>query len=125
MKTVSQEIKFLDFYNYMSSIKINENLYTSNTCQFDAVMQYLFTLIADRALYSEYVSANIDNLLFVMIRNANADGVTVQTYVKRAKILFTIKPVYKPSPAHGINLYFLNCQLFIINRTTYMSQLLL
>ncbi len=94
----------------MSSIKINENMYTlTNTCPFDAVMQILFTSFADSKLYAEYVSANVDNLLFEMMRNANRDGITAHTYVKRAKILLAIKSLYKPSAAHGTNHYFLNC----------------
>lgn len=70
------------------ALKLNDGLYVlSNTREFDWVIQLLAVAYCDNELYELFIKNEIHNnvlwqLVFVLLR----DGVTVQTYKKKATI---------------------------------------
>lgn len=72
----------------LKSIRIGGLYYTaSNTCAFDSIFHILCTSYCDSTAYAEYINANRNNLIFMMVSNAIKDGINVQTYRKRITIL--------------------------------------
>lgn len=79
--------------NLMSVMLNGHNYVLSNTCAFDSIIQLLAVAYCDSTEYSKYVldkkeSNTLWHLVFALLR----DGVTVQTYRKRAKILINLFP---------------------------------
>lgn len=60
----------------------------SNICPFDSIFQLLCTTYADDHLYASFIDSKIEeDLFFKSISRALRDGINVQTYKRRAKIL--------------------------------------
>lgn len=76
------------------SVKCNNGNYVlSNTCSFDTIVQMLAVAYCDSIPYTKYViekkeESTLWQLIFCLLRN----GVTVQTYIKRAEILSNLYP---------------------------------
>lgn len=79
------------------SIKLkSKNVFLSNTCAFDSIVQILAGGYCDSTDYGTFVSDNKTiNLLWNLIFTLLKDEVTVQTYRKRAIILRQFLKVIK------------------------------
>lgn len=90
----------------LKAIKISKNHYTlTNTCSFDAIIQILFISYVDSGIYATFVDDNSSLLIFELIRNGIRDGITVQTYRKRAMIL---KNLFEPELTNAPNHFVVN-----------------
>ncbi len=76
----------------LKSIKVGQQHYTINyTCAFDSISQLMMCAYADSEHFSNVVDeAAADSLFFKLIQDALRDGITTQTYRKRAQILIKI-----------------------------------
>jgi len=81
----------------LKSIKVDNKLYCiTNTCAFDSIFQIMCSSYVDSDIYAELLNTNSsDNILFKLVINAVRDGITSQTYKKRAYILKPIISEYK------------------------------
>lgn len=77
------------------SIILDDGSYVlSNTCAFDSVIQILAVAYCDSVEYKSYVDEKKNvNELWHLVSTVLRDGLTVQTYRKRAKILKQFYPV--------------------------------
>lgn len=96
------------------SVKISDSYYLfRNTCPFDSVMQVLFVCYADSSEYAKFVDEQ-NYVIFQMIRNAVRDGITVQTYRKRAHIFIDLQktsqdPIFRAIDLPNENHVEFNC----------------
>jgi len=80
----------------LKSLKIGKNHYTFlNTCTFDSIIHLLYTAYVDSENYASFLKENESELLFKLIINAVLDGINVQTYKKRAQILYELSVNYQ------------------------------
>lgn len=80
----------------LKNIEVNKQLYcVTNTCAFDSIVQIMFSSYVDSYIYAEWLNTNSSNILFKLVINATRDGITSQTYKKRAYILKPIISEYK------------------------------
>lgn len=87
----------------LKAVQINDAFYTfKNTCAFDSIIQILFCAYTDSIAYSEFINKNANKTVFELIKNGVRDGITVQSYRKRGKILLDIfkKETRKENPKH-------------------------
>ena len=78
----------------LKSILINKKYYTiENTCAYDSLSQVLFCSYADSDCYRQFIddiARKNDGLVFEFIKKTVRDGVTVQSYRKRAHVLLSV-----------------------------------
>lgn len=90
-KTKSTIIGLLRNGNFSDLLPVilNGIYYTfSNTCPFDSIFQLLCTTYADDHIYAAFIDSKIEeDVFFKSISRALRDGINVQTYKRRAKIL--------------------------------------
>jgi len=80
----------------LKSINVDDKLYcVTNTCAFDSIVQIMFSSYVDSDVYAEWLNTNSSDILFKLVINAIRDGITSQTYKKRAYILKPIISEYK------------------------------
>lgn len=72
----------------LKSISIdNDYISLINTCTFDSISQVMFCACADSELNQDFVEKTTENTFMKFVSHAVRDGITVQSYRKRAMLL--------------------------------------
>ncbi len=110
----------------MSSLKAvtlkNKNYSVLNTCAFDCLTEIMLCAYADSTQYSTLIdrvafeNTEDNQLFFQLIRNAVRDGVTVQTYRKRAVILTGMNAFPERNVGHCIDINAAGTVVFLVEK---------
>jgi len=87
----------------------NESYSLQYTCAFDSIFQIVYVASADSLDFNFFVTHHPSQQFFSMIASAVKDGITAQTYRKRAQLLLNMYPAENLKFNGATRLHTLNC----------------